>query len=154
VLVCYESGGGKTARAAEAIAGGFFERGDRVRVLPITKVGPAELAAADMVVVGSWVEGFVIAGVRPAKAMRTWLAGLPRLGGRPVGVFCTFAVAPKGALPAMRRAVEAKGAVVVAQAAFGPRELGGNPGAFGPAAFGRELARRTSIEATPRVLVE
>ena len=154
VLVCYESGGGRTARAAEAIAGGFSARGDRVRVLPITKVGPAELAAADMVVVGSWVEGFVIAGVRPAKAMRTWLAGLPRLGGRPVGVFCTFAIAPKGALPAMRRAVEVKGAVVVAQAAFGPGELGGNSGVFGPAAFGRELARRTSIEATPRVLVE
>jgi len=154
VLVCYESCGGRTARAAEAIADGFSERGDRVRVLPITKVGPRELAAADVVVVGSWVEGFVVAGVRPAKAMRTWLAGLPRLGGRPVGVFCTFAVAPKGAVPAMRRAVETKGAVVVAQAAFGPGELGEKAGAFGPAAFGRELALRTSIGAKPRVLVE
>jgi glutamate synthase (NADPH/NADH) small chain len=152
VLVCYESGGGRTARAAEAIADGFS--GGQARVLPITKVGPAELATADVVVVGSWVEGFVVAGVRPAKAMRTWLAGLPRLGGRPVGVFCTFAVAPKGALLAMRQAVEAKGAVVVAQAAFGPRELRGKTGAFGPAAFGRELALRTSIEATPSVPVE
>jgi len=154
VLVCYESGGGRTARAAEAIADGFSARGDQVRVLPITKAGPAELAAADVVVVGSWVEGFVVTGVRPAKAMRTWLAGLPRLGGRPVGVFCTFAVAPKGALPAMRQALEAKGAVVAAQAAFGPRELEGKAGAFGPAAFGRELALRISIEATPRVSIE
>jgi len=154
VLVCYESGGGRTARAAEAIAGGFSARGDQVRVLPITKVGPAELAAADVLVAGSWVEGFVVTGVRPAKAMRTWLAGLPRLGGRPVAVFCTFAVAPKGTLPAMRQALEAKGAVVVAQAAFGPRELGAKAGVFGPAAFGRELARRTSIEATSRVSVE
>jgi hypothetical protein len=86
--------------------------------------------------------------------MRAWLAALPRLGGRPVGVFCTFAVAPKGALPAMRRSLEATGAVVVAQAAFGPRELEGRAGAFGPTAFGQELARRISIEATPRVLVE
>jgi len=154
VLVCYASGGGTTARAAEAIAGGFSAQGDQVRVLPITKVGLAELAAADFVVVGGWVEGFVVTGVRPAKAMRTWLAGLPRLGGKPAGVFCTFAVAPKGALPAMRQAIEAKGAVVVAQAAFGPRELGGKAGAFGPAAFGRELARRTSNEAAPRVFVE
>ncbi len=154
VLVCYESGGGRTARAAEAISGGFSARGDQVRVLPITKVGPAELAAADLLVVGSWAEGFVVAGVRPAKAMRTWLAGLPRLGGRPVGVFCTFAVAPKDTLPAIRQAVEAKGAVVIAQAAFGPRELKGNAGAFGPAAFGRELARRNSNEAAPRVFVD
>ena len=141
VLVCYESSGGGP-------------RGDRVRVLPITKVGLAELAAADLMVVGSWVEGFVVTGVRSAKAMRAWLAGLPRLGGRPVGVFCTFAVAPKGTVPAMRQALEAKGAVVVAQAAFGPRELEGKAGVFGPAAFGRELARRTSMEATPRVSVE
>ena len=154
VLVCYESGGGRTARAAEAIAGGFSARGDQVRVLPITKVGLAELAAADLLVVGSWVEGFVVTGVRPAKAMRTWLAGLPRLGGRPVVVFCTFAVAPKGALPAMCQALEAKGAVVVAQAAFGPRELGGRAGAFGPAAFGTEFARRTSNETAPRASVE
>ena len=82
------------------------------------------------------------------------MAGLPRLGGKTAGVFCTFAVAPKGALPAMRQAIEAKGAVVVAQAAFGPRELGGKAGALGPAAFGRELARRTSAEAAPRVFVE
>jgi hypothetical protein len=54
----------------------------------------------------------------------------------------------------MRQALEAKGAVVVAQAAFGPRELDGKAGVFGPAAFGRELARRTSMEATPRVSVE
>jgi len=154
VLVCYESQGGKTARAAEAVAGGFSARGDQVRVLPIAKVGPAELAGADLVVVGSWVEGFVVAGLRPAKAMRAWLAGLPRLGGRPVGVFCTYAVAPRGALGAMCRALEATGAVVVSQAAFGPRELGPRAGVFGPAAFGSELAQRTSIEGAPRVLVE
>lgn len=154
VLVCYESRGGRTARAAADVAAGLCERGDLVRVLPIAKVGPAELATADLIVVGCWVEGLVVAGVRPAKAMRAWLAALPRLGGRPVGVFCTFAVAPKGALPAMRRSLEATGAVVVAQAAFGPRELEGRAGAFGPTAFGQELARRISIEATPRVLVE
>ncbi len=154
VLVCYESAGGRTARAADAIAGGFSERGDQVRVLPIARVGLAELAAADVVVVGSWVEGFVVAGVRPAKAMRAWLAGLPRLGGKAVGVFCTFAVAPKGALPAMRQALEARGAVVLGEASFGPRELGKRAEASGAAAFGRELARRSTTKATARVLVE
>lgn len=149
VLVCYESRGGRTARVAESVAGAFTRRGHQVRVLPIATVGRAELAAADLVVVGSWVEGLVVVGVRPAKGMRTWLATLPRLGGKPVAVFCTFAVAPKGALTAMRQAVEAKGAVVLAQAAFGPRELG-EKGVFGPAAFGDELARRASIDAVTR----
>ncbi len=146
VLVCYESSGGHTARAATAIADGFTERGYKARVLPIAKVGPAELASADAVVVGSFVEGFVVAGVRPAKAMRAWLAGLPRLGGRPVGVFCTYAVAPKGALAAMRRALEDTGATVVAEAAFGPRQLKPEAGVSGPLVFGRQLARQLSVE--------
>jgi NADPH-dependent glutamate synthase beta subunit-like oxidoreductase/NAD-dependent dihydropyrimidine dehydrogenase PreA subunit/flavodoxin len=154
VLVCYESSGGKTARAAEAVADGFSARGDQVRVLPIAKVGTPELAAADLVVIGTWVEGFVVAGVRPAKAMRSWLDGLPRLAGKPIGMFCTFAVSPKDSLRSMRKAVEAKGALVVAQAAFGPGELGAEPGVFGPAAFGEKFARQATIQAVSQVLVE
>jgi NADPH-dependent glutamate synthase beta subunit-like oxidoreductase len=154
VLVAYESRGGRTAWAAKAVASAFFGNGDHVRVLPIAKIGPLELAAADLVAVGSWVEGLAVARVRPAKAMRAWLANLPRIGGKPVAIFCTFAVAPRGTLPAMRRAVEAKGAAVVAQAAFGPRELGPEAGVFGPAAFGAELLLRSSSERAPRALNE
>ena len=152
VLVCYESQGGTTARAAEAVGGSFTARGDRVRVLPIAKVGARELAGADMIVVGTWVEGFVVAGVRPARAMREWLAALPRLGGKPVGVFCTYGVAPRGALGIMTRALEDKGATVLAQAAFGRRELGPEATATGPSGFGEALARRVRTEAVPQVV--
>jgi hypothetical protein len=69
-------------------------------------------------------------------------------------MFCTFAVSPKDSLRSMRKAVEAKGALVVAQAAFGPGELGAEPGVFGPAAFGEELARQATIQAVSQVLVE
>jgi len=153
VLVCYASIGGKTARAAQAIADGYSAQGLVTRVLPIVKVGPAELAMTDVVVVGSWVEGFVVAGVGPAKAMKTWLDGLPRLGSKTVAVFCTFGVSPKGTLRAMRRALEKKGAVVVAQAAFGPEELDAKAGIFGPRAFGEGLARLATIKEAVNVSV-
>jgi glutamate synthase (NADPH) small chain len=146
VIVCYTSLGGTTARAAQEIADGYAARGLDVRVLPITKVGAKELATADMVVVGTWVEGFVVAGVGPAKAMRAWLAQLPRLGGKFVAIYCTFAVSPKGTLSSMRRAFEERGAVIVAQAAFGPQELGARAAIFGPRAFGEELARPTTAK--------
>ncbi|MHB1509711.1 MAG: FAD-dependent oxidoreductase [Acidimicrobiales bacterium] len=153
VLVCYESKGGRTARAADAIAGGLAAHGAITRVLPIGKVGPIELASADLVVLGSWVEGLVVARVGPARAMGAFCDALPQLGGKPVAIFCTFAVAPRGALPAIRRALEKKGAIVVAQAAFGPRETGSKPGAFAPVAFGEEIARRAVIESAGRVPV-
>jgi len=142
VLVCYASVGGKTARAARDIADGFAQRGLVATVLPIAKVGARELASADLVVIGTWVDGFVIAGVGPAKSMSTWLARLPRLGAKPVALFCTYAVAPKDTLRSMRTAVEAVGAIVVAKAAFGPKELASSGGVFTPQSFGDDLARR------------
>ncbi len=153
VLVCYESKGGRTARAADAIAGSLSGHGAVTRVLPIDKVGPIELASADLVVLGSWVEGLVVARVGPARAMGDFLDALPQLGGKPVAIFCTFAVAPRGALPAIHSALEKKGATVVARAAFGPRETKGKPGAFSPAAFGEEIARQAGIESVGRVPV-
>jgi glutamate synthase (NADPH/NADH) small chain len=146
VLVCYASVGGKTARAAQEIADGFAAHGLVATVLPISKVGARELASTDYVVVGTWVEGFVVAGVGPARAMRKWLERLPRLGAKPVAIFCTFGVSSKGTLSSMRRALEATGALVVAQAAFGPKELGTAGGVFGPRSFGEQLANKATAK--------
>ena len=153
VLICYESVGGKTAKASRAIADGLAESGHDVRVFPIAQVRLEELRAADLVIVGSWVEGMVVAKVGPAKNMMKWIEGLPRLGGKEVALFCTYAVAPKGTLGAMRTAFEAKGAVVGKQAAFGRNELRRSGGAFDPLAFGRELARQVSIGQPKEVLI-
>jgi glutamate synthase (NADPH/NADH) small chain len=154
VLVCYSSAGGKTARAAQDIADGYAVRGIVAQVLPIVKVGARELASADMVVVGSWVEGFVVAGVGPAKSMCAWLKQLPRLGGKSVAIYCTYGVSPKNALGSMRRALEEKGAVVVAQAAFSPKELGAKGGIFGPKSFGEELAGHVTTKVQTYVHIE
>lgn len=154
VLVGYESEGGTTKRAAEAIAERFWRRGVDATVAALDEIGLPELAAADLLVVGTWVEGLVVTKVRPSRAARAWLAALPRLGGRPVALFCTYGVNPRGALAEMRAALEAKGAVVVDQAAFGPRERRREDDPAGPDAFGARLVahalRQTSVRTVSR----
>lgn len=118
LLVCYESRSGRTERAARVMADALSERGVQVRTLALADVDETVLAWAQVVVVGTWVEGLVVAKVGPAAATRTWLAGLPQLGGKPVAVFCTYAVAPKATLSVLAQALAAKGAHVVAEAAF------------------------------------
>ena len=113
-----------------------------MRVLPIDQVGIAELASADALVVGTWVEGLVVAAVRPARAMRRWLADLPPLAGRPAAVFCTYGVSPRAAGDEIRDALEQRGAVVVAQTSFAARELGGPAADTGPDALAEEFADR------------
>ncbi|MHB1500086.1 MAG: FAD-dependent oxidoreductase [Candidatus Dormibacteria bacterium] len=118
VLVAYESRGGRTARLATLVADLLTAPGREVRSLPVAKVGVRELASADLLVVGTWVEGAVVAGVGPAPISRTWLRQLPRLGGLPTAIFCTYGVSPKGTLPQMAQELERCGARVVAKQAF------------------------------------
>jgi hypothetical protein len=103
-----------------------------VRAVPVAQVGPADLTETDLLIVGTWVEGLVVARVGAARAARAWLAGLPRLAGLRTATFCTFAISPGGTLAEMRRALEDRGAVVMAEGAFGPgaRNITGNAASF------------------------
>ena len=120
VLVAYESRGGRTARAAGLVADRLRDTGAVVRVVPLAQAGLAELTETDLLVIGTWVEGLVVARVGAARTARTWLADLPRLAGLRTATFCTFAVSPGATLGGMRQSLEERGAVVVAEGAFGP----------------------------------
>jgi NADPH-dependent glutamate synthase beta subunit-like oxidoreductase len=132
VLVVYESRGGRTARAAGLVADRLRGTGAVVRTLPLSQAGLAELTDTDLLVIGTWVEGLVLARVRAARATRAWLADLPRVAGLRAATFCTFAVSPAASLAGMRQALEERGAVVVAEGAFGPgaRNIAENAAAF------------------------
>jgi flavodoxin len=122
VLVAVESRSGRTAAVAAELAGMLSSKGPTVKVLPMSDVGPEQLAWADALVIGTWVEGLVIAKVGPARAAKRWLRDLPPLGGMPVALLCTYAISPGSTLAAMRRAVEEHGGRVVAEAALAPRK--------------------------------
>lgn len=118
VVIAYDSVGGHTAACARAVAGVLGAGGTTVEVLPLAEVDTRALARADLLVVGTWTEGMVVAGVGPARTTRRWLAGLPSLAGMPVATFCTYGFDPRGTLRTMRSLVEAHGATVVAEASF------------------------------------
>jgi flavodoxin len=118
VLVAYESRGGRTKRAAEAIADAVRTSGLEADVRPLKEAEPDQVRAADVLFVGSWVEGFLFFGVGPAKAARQWVAGLPSLSGKHAAVFCTYALNPRGTLAALGSGLRAKGASIDGEAAF------------------------------------
>jgi len=115
VLVAYESRGGRTRRAASAIADACRADGHDVTLLPVADVGRDEVEQCDVAAIGSWVEGFILFAVKPARAATRWLDQAPSFAGKPVGVFVTYAVNPRGSLGLLRRAVEARGGKVTAE---------------------------------------
>jgi hypothetical protein len=130
VLVLYESRRGFTMTVARAIRDELRSRGVLATTAPLRTVDAGTLAAADALMVGTWVRGLVIAGVGPADGALEGIARLPQLAGRPTVAFCTCEVAPRGTLHVMSSRLAEKGANVVATATFRRKKSLRKVGAF------------------------
>jgi hypothetical protein len=78
---------------------------------PITNVDYQALSEADLVVVGSWVDGLFVVGQRPGRMGR--IAQMPALAGKKAIVYLTYALAPGKALQKLSDTVAGRGAEVL-----------------------------------------
>lgn len=111
-VVIYESLTGNTARAAQLVAEAARGEGAEVAVYPITAIGLKDLAEADLVFLGTWVDGLVLFGHRPGRVGR--LRSLPVIDGKQAAAFMTYAIHAGKALERFERVIEERGATVVA----------------------------------------
>ena len=110
-VVIYESLTGNTAKAGQAIAAALSAEGLPTQAFPITRIDYQALSDADLVIVGSWVDGLVVIGQKPGRLGR--IKGMPALAGKKAVVFLTYAIDPGKALQKMSDAVAARGAEVL-----------------------------------------
>jgi flavorubredoxin len=110
-VVIYESLTGHTARAARLIGEAVAVEGVEVAIYPITDIGLKNLAEADIVFVGTWVDGLVLFGHRPGRAGR--IRSMPVIDGKRVAAFMTYAIHAGRALDRFAEVLEERGATVV-----------------------------------------
>jgi flavodoxin len=122
VLILYESRRGFTLTVARAIRDELRARGASATTAPLRAVDPGTLAAAEALVVGSWVAGKIVVGVGPAPEAVAAIRALPDLERRPVATFCTCDVAPRGTLGGLEELLAERGAEVVGGFAFKRRK--------------------------------
>lgn len=91
-LVIHESLTGNTRTAAKAIVAELQREGWEASECSSRQVDLRALQQADVVVVGTWVDGLILFGQRPGGAGK--LAKLPLLGNKPTYVYVTYAVDP------------------------------------------------------------
>ncbi|HEY3139765.1 MAG TPA: flavodoxin family protein [Acidimicrobiales bacterium] len=115
-VVIYESLTGNTARAAELIADSARVDGVDISVFSIDAIGLKELADADVVFLGTWVDGLILFGHRPGRKAK--LRRMPVIDGKRTALFMTYAVHPGKALERFARVAEERGAVVVSRQLF------------------------------------
>jgi hypothetical protein len=110
-VVIFESLTGNTAKAGRAIAAVLTAEGLPTQAFPINRIDYQALSDADLVIVGSWVDGLVLVGQRPGRLGR--IKGMPALSGKRAIVYLTYAIDPGHALQKMSDAVAARGAEVL-----------------------------------------
>jgi hypothetical protein len=110
-VVVYESLTGNTKRAGELISDELSRRGIESTVCNIVEIDYQALARADVVIVGSWVDGIFVVGQRPGRAVR--LESFPAIDGKRCFVYCTYALNPGKTLQKMTKIMEGRGAEVL-----------------------------------------
>ena len=138
-VLIYESLTGTTRAAAELIAEELRSSGAEVTVCSVNEVDLAAVAQADLVVVGSWVDGLLIVGQRPGKAGK--LRQLPVIDGKMAAVFCTYAINPGKTLQKLTDIVTDLGGNVIGGVAI-------HRGAIGTASA--EFAAQLLAKAAPK----
>ena len=111
IAVVYASRTGNTRRAAELIAAAIRDRGHEVSQHPVDGIDFKALAEADLVILGTWVSGHFVIGQKPGDAGR--LARVPKLTGKQVAIFMTYALNPGPALSKFEKLLTRQGADVV-----------------------------------------
>ena len=128
VVVIHQSRTGNTRRAAELIGGAAALAGATVAVRPVTNIDYKELAEADLVFVGTWVDGLILFGHRPGDTGK--VRQIPKLWDKKVAAFMTHAVNPGNAADKLSALLEGHGAEGVAARALNRRRLEDEAPAF------------------------
>ena len=118
VLVLFESRRGFTLTVARALRDAMRTLGVEATAAPLRGVDAGTIAAADALVVGTWVSGLILVGVGPAPGTGPAVDALPDLAGRPTVVFCTCEVSPRATLSTLSDWLEARGADVRGRVVF------------------------------------
>jgi len=110
-VIIYESLTGTTQRAAHLIGDGFFDHRIGTQIFPVSGVTAQAVAGADLVIVGTWTDGALIIGQKPAKSKK--LKQLPDLTGKKCLVYCTYAIHPGKTIQKLTKIVEGLGGTVL-----------------------------------------
>lgn len=115
IAIVYDSSTGTTASAAKAMGKKMEGLGHQCQVQSVTEADPADVSAADLICVGSWVKGLFIIFQHPTAETMQFIDRLENLSGKNVVVFCTYKLAVGSSMRKMAEALEKKGAKVVGQ---------------------------------------
>lgn len=111
-VIIYETLTGNTEQAARLVATELYRYSVDCRIYKIDAVDEEQVAKADLVLIGSWTDGALIALQRPGRAGK-FKHLLPDLTGKRCVTFCTYAINPGKTVDKLGKAVAEHGGEVL-----------------------------------------
>lgn len=146
VAITFDSLRGTTRAAAHAMGQRFVAAGNECTVRSLDEADPAEVAAAELLCVGSWTRGLFVVGQHPTPAALEFIDRLGDLSKKRCVAFCTYKLAAGPTLEKMSSRLRAKGGDVIGEFEFrGPEPTD----AFD--AFARRAASNGRVDASADV---
>ncbi len=118
IAIVYDSSTGTTKKAAQAMGATLEALGHQCQVERVVDADPTRVAQADLICIGSWVQGWFIVNQHPTKSSLAFINKMDDLIGKQALVFCTYKIAAGSSLKQLAQALEAKGARVNAMFKF------------------------------------
>ena len=118
IAIVYDTRTGTTARAAQEMGKVLEDLDHQCQVQYIGQAKPADVSKADLICVGSWVQGLFIIGQHPTEGTMEFIERLENIAGKQTIVFCTYKLASGSTLRQMANALEGKGAKILGQFKF------------------------------------
>jgi flavodoxin len=115
IAIVYDSSTGTTKRAAQAMGATLTRNGHQCQVERVVEADPVEVAQADLICIGSWVQGWFIIRQHPTASSMAFIDKLGDLSGKQVVVFCTYKILAGSTLKQMAQALEKEGAQIAGQ---------------------------------------
>ena len=94
MYIVYESRRGRARRAAEAVAEAAASHGVPTLMRSMSEAVSEDIVDAPALIVGCWTKVDTPFGGEPVAVVSKWIAGLPELHGKPIGMFCTYTFFP------------------------------------------------------------
>ena len=101
IAIIYDSRTGTTAKAAQAMGQMMEQQGHQCRIQPVGQAGMEDIAAADLLCLGGWVQGLFIIRQHPSDGAMRFIQRLDNLAGQKAIVFCTYKLAAGSTLVQM-----------------------------------------------------
>lgn len=85
---------------------------------PLAKAAMQHIVDADLIILRTWVEGTIFAGMKPTNTTLRWIKTIETFGNKPIIAFVTYGLNPRSSIRVLEQELKQKHGNLILKQAF------------------------------------